>query len=325
MKKIILFLIGLLLAGLSLQAQKTWTDENGIMWRFTTSSSYDSSTDSYTHTASLYGSSRTEYGVTTYTPCVSGPIPDTLIIPSAFIVDDVEYAVTVIGFGAFQECKDIKEVVVPEGVTYMNTWAFSRSSLTKIHLPESLTYINSYAFNNCSSLTCINIPESVMYIGDDAFYGCNSLNDVYITDIAAWCALKVGGSYSNPMTYAKKLYLNGEVLTDLVIPDGVTAISNNAFSNNADLVNVHIPESVTSIGSGAFRGCINLANVTGMEGVTEIGGEVFHNCTSLTEIKDLGKITSMPSYLFAGCTQLTSISIPASVTSIGSGAFYDCI
>ena len=202
-------------------------------------------------------------------------------------------------------------VVIPESVIYIGT-------------TYSVTSIGSSAFNHCTELTSIVIPNSVTSIGDGAFYGCTGLKEVHISDIAAWCKIDFGSSDANPLNYAKNLYLNGELITELVIPDSVTSIGSYAFYNCTGLTNIVIPNSVTSIGIGAFEDCTGLTSVEIPDSVTSIGDYAFRGCTGLTSIEIPNSVTSIGDYAFEGCTGLTSIVIPNSVTSIGEGAFYNC-
>ena len=157
----------------------------------------------------------------------------------------------------------------------------------------------------------VNIPEEVTYmsrtrkvtsIGSGAFYDCSGLTSVHITDIAAWCKITFSSYDSNPLRYAHHLFINGEEIKDLVIPNSVTSIGGSAFSGCRYLTSVTIPNSVTSIGNSAFDGCYNLTSVTIPNSVTSIGNSAF-SC----------------------CSGLTSVTIPNSVTSIGDYAFWYCI
>ena len=147
------------------------------------------------------------------------------------------------------------------------------------------------------------VTHSVTSIGSSAFYGCSGLTSVHISDIAAWCNIDfVSHFYSNPLEYAHHLYLNGEEVKDLVIPNSVTSIRNYAFFGCSGFASVTIPNSVTSIGDYAFSSCSGLTSVT-------IGNSV----------------TSIGVHAFSGCSGLTSVTIPNSVTSIGYNAFANCI
>ena len=197
------------------------------------------------------------------------------------------------------------------------------TSATSVTIPETIngytvTSIGEWAFSRCTSLTSIVIPDSVTSIGDRAFVYCDSLTSVFISDIAAWCNISFNGAaYSNPLCYAENLYLNGQLVTDLVIPDGVTSIGYRAFYNCSGLTSIVIPDSVTRIGSHAFYSCDSLASVVIGDSVTSIGSHAFYYCDSLTSIVIPDSVTSIGERAFEDCTSLEIIVIPDSVTSIG--------
>jgi molecular chaperone DnaK (HSP70) len=66
--------------------------------------------------------------------------------------------------------------------------------------------------------------------------------------------IKFDNNSSNPIYYAKALYLNGKPLARLVIPEGISEISPFAFTNCRTLVSVTVPDTVTAIGKDAFYG-----------------------------------------------------------------------
>ena len=166
-------------------------------------------------------------------------------------------------------------------------------------IPDGITSISEFAFYGFIGLVSVTVPESVTSIGGAAFYGCNSLTAVHITDLAAWCkidfkrtvsyyeydAYSIGNSESysywdgsNPLIYAQHLYLNGQEIKDLVIPDGVTSISNKAFKNCSGLTSVTIPNSVARIGEEAFYNSSGLTFISIGNSVTNIGEFAFSGC-----------------------------------------------
>ena len=227
------------------------------------------------------------------------------------------------------------EVVIPESVEHEGTaysvtsiggWAFRYcDGLTSVTIPNSVTSIGNYAFQYCDGLTSVTIGNSVTSIGDNAFYDCSRLTSVHIYDIAAWCDIDFSNYESNPLSYAHHLYLNGEEVKDLVIPNSVTSIGDDAFHGCSALTSVTIPNSVTSIGHGAFLGCSGLTLVTIPNSVTSIGSCAFSCCSGLTSVTIPNSVTSIGYEVFSYCSALTSVTIPNSVTSIGVQAFYECI
>ena len=281
-------------------------------------------------------------------------------------------SVTSIGNSTFSGCTGLTSIIVDEGNTkYHSSGNCLIETTTKtlilgcktsvIPSDGSVTSIGESAFMYCSGLTSIAIPDSVMSIGTDAFYNCNKLQNIYITDIAAWCNIS---GLNNLMIYGtsnKNLYINNELVTSVIIPDGVTIISSSAFRGCSGLTSVTIPNSVTSIGTDAFYNCNKLQNiyitdiaawcnisglgnlmrhgssnknlyinnelvtsVTIPDGVTAIPSYAFAYCSGFTSVTIPNSVTSIGSSTFSGCSGLTSITIPDSVTSIGSSAFENC-
>ena len=206
--------------------------------------------------------------------------------------------------------------------------AFENCALmTSITIPDGVTTIGNYAFSGCKKLASINIPDSVTQIGSYAFNDCIVLTRTYITDIAAYCKIKFGdkafieGRYDY---YGRNLYLDDKLVTELVIPEGVTEISDYAFIGCTELTSVTIPEGVTSIGEYAFFYCTRLTNIVIPKGVTTIADNAFEYCKRLASITIPDSVTRIGNYTFRKCTSLTSVTIPDSVTRVGSYAFYWC-
>ena len=254
-------------------------------------------------------------------------------------------SVTSIVAGVFSGCSGLKKVIVPDfdiknwcsiKFVYVNDnplyyahhlYSDENTEITEFVIPDGVTSIGSCAFIGCSGLTSVTIPNSVTSIGSDAFDDCSGLKKVIVPDfdIKNWCRIKFGNIDANPLYYAHHLYSDENTeITELVIPDDVTSISDRAFSGCSGLTSVTIPNSVTSIGSSAFLGCSGLTSVTIPESVTSIGSYAFRGCSGLTSVTIPNSVTSIGDYAFYGCSGLTSVTIPNSVTSIGDHAFYGC-
>jgi hypothetical protein len=209
-----------------------------------------------------YNSKNLTVEVTGKNPKYSGVI----VIPEKVEYEGKEYSVTSIGYEAFSGCTGLTSVTIPNSVTSIGTDAFEGcTGLTSVTIGNSVTTIGDYAFSGCRGLTSVTIGNSVKSIGTDAFGGCRSLTEVHISDLEAYCKISYGSNYnpmgaevpfSQPLVYARHLYLNGQEVKDLVIPDGVVSIGNYAFCCCRNLTSVTIPNSVTSIGEGAFGDCI---------------------------------------------------------------------
>ena len=95
----------------------------------------------------------------------------------------VELPVGAIGVGAFDRCKTLKSVTVPESVKVIKGSAFSGcSKLKNISLPCSVKEIGPGAFINCLVLESITIPNSVETLGASAFEGCKGLSDITLSN-----------------------------------------------------------------------------------------------------------------------------------------------
>ena len=110
-------------------------------------------------------------------------------------------------------------------------------------------------------------------------------------------------------------------IPDTIAGKAVTAIGDEAFAENENLLSVTIPASVKSIGDYAFDVCYNLASVKFNEGLETIGGGAFELCVSITSIKFPNSLKTIYDGAFFACDGLDFVNIPASVTYVGNMAF----
>ena len=247
-------------------------------------------------------------------------------IESVFIPNGVRK----IGEKAFNDCSSLSSVTIPNSVTDIEKNAFSNCALTNIVIPNNITRIKEGVFSGCSSLSSVTIPSSVNTIEMDAFSNCQNGRDVYYAgSVENWCKIK-RNIRSSPLSNGAKLYINGELVTNLVIPDGVTGIGSSAFMGCSSLRSVTIGSGVTSIDEFAFYGCTSLTSVTIPNSVTSIGSSAFANCYRLVEIYNLSSLniqkgSSENGYVAKYAKVVhTSKDEPSRITTTNDGyIFYD--
>ena len=261
----------------------------------------------------------------------------------------------VIGIG---ECND-KKLVIPQTHEGKPVTRIDREALMgcdqieSVVIPDGVIVIDEYAFANCENLVEVTISGSVQQIGEYAFAGCEDFSKVNVTDLAAWCKIKFTDLTANPLHYAHGLYVKGKAVSELVIPDGVSAIGDYAFTGLNRIFSLTLPDSLTEIGDSAFFDCTRLEKITMGSNVTRMGHNVFSMCEKIPyTVYENGKYlgTEQNAYqilvqtadwdctdftihentkiiadrALAGCDKLTSITVPDSVTIIGNEAFDKC-
>ena len=190
-------------------------------------------------------------------------------------------------------------------------------------------------------VTSVKIPKTIREIQ-------TSLQpyDVYIDDLAAWCTIRFNQTNQTD-NKPNNLYVNGQFITSLEIPYGVTSISDAAFFRFPNIKLVTFPETVTTIGiksfsccsaleevtipktmqkidMGAFCGCANMKSLTLEEGLNEIGPAAFGDCRSLKKLTIPASVKKIQNFSFRWCTSLEELTIANGIESIGEWSFYQC-
>lgn len=238
--------------------------------------------DGYTYTYSVTDGKATIGSSNAWTMAVSPKPTGHVTVPSSL----GGFPVVGIGEYAFYNCHELEGVTIPEGVAA----------------------IGKYAFYNCFRLEGVTIPESVTAIGQYAFQSCDGLKSVHISSLTAWCQIKFDYN-ANPLRQAHELYLNGERVTKLVLPEGLKSVGTDAFAGCTGLTEVTIHDGVTAIGGSAFSGCSGLTGVTIPSHVTDIGDSAFSDCSGLTEMVIPHSVKAIGVGVFKKCNRLTKITV----------------
>ncbi|MGN1443786.1 MAG: leucine-rich repeat domain-containing protein, partial [Acutalibacteraceae bacterium] len=205
--------------------------------------------------------------------------------------------------------KDLDEIHIPETlggyeVTAIARWAmfdetyeFGDDTVTAVYIPKTVTNLNEEAFEYADVRYLVVDPENPNYTSDEE-----------------------GVIFDKQMTRLIKApsCLDCETYT---VPDGVTVLSDSAFSICLFVKNVVLPDSVNKIVGQAFFDALSLESVNIPEGVTSIGQMCFAACYSLKEIIVPSTITEIPTSAFTECYALEKVVISEGVTKLGIDAF----
>lgn len=189
-------------------------------------------------------------------------------------------------------------IVIPETVTDEND-----TSIT-----GTVTTLGVSAFQNCTALEEITLPSTLTTIGTEAFRGTSKLRKVHIASIESYLGIKMGNEYSSPTRVGVDkiigLYIDGELLTDLVIPEGITETKAYSFAGNHSLKSVKLPSTLKTINTYSFFGCVYIETV------------------DLANVVTIGNYAFSSSNTTLSCKSLKSLRIPSTCKTIGTGAFY---
>lgn len=228
-----------------------------------------------------------------------------------------------IGDCAFRDCISLTgSIIIPEGVTHIGASAFLWcNGLTgSLSLPSTLEYIGGGgavdiggAFDGCKFTCELKLPDNLKYIGHNAFSG----NPGYYGELrlSGKCEFIGDGAFAS----CKNLTGN------LSIPQGVTVISQFAFSNTGLNGTLQLHDGITTIMNDAFSGSPLKGELVLPKNLTMVGIGAFYGCDFSGELKLPANIASIGDKAFAYNWRLIGIlEFPEGIQSIGAGAFAKC-
>ena len=246
-------------------------------------------------------------------------------------LDLPEISALEIGEKAFACCKSLSSLDLPEGMSLICRQAFRGcSSLKSVAFPSTLRTIGCEAFDGCGALTCLDLPKGLKNIGSSAFLNCSSLQRVTLPDNPAVLRSNFFSGCPKLLDKSGFLVLGGILVewcgtgSEAVVPEGVTAILDRAFTRHPDLRRVTLPKSLVRIGRAAFLYCEALTGIDLPEGLTEICADTFRDCAGLRYVNLPQSLTRIGSGAFGRCSSLTDLTLPAAVKEIGTHAFAAC-
>lgn len=241
---------------------------------------------------------------------------------------------------------DLQEVTVIQGAIPAS-FAKNRYKLEKVTLGETVNAIGDYAFSNCfltefrlnkemqigykafesCSIRTLYIPHDCHAVIDrDAFPSALSgSNKICLDDLDALFTISWTGKGSAYFIgYAEyAIYVNGELVEDLVIPEGITEF-NDAIFSGSKIKTLTLPSSLLTIGKEVFKGCKNLQSVAFPSNLESIDASAFQGCTALQAVSLPTTLKTIGDNAFQGCTAMTEVRLSPSITKIGAQAFNGC-
>jgi hypothetical protein len=279
----------------------------------------------------------------------------------------------------------VSEVITPDSVTSIGSQAFMHcGALTNVTVGSSVASLGDWAFGDDAKLISVGCRGNPPSLGGNNVFSGDTATVYYLSGATGW-GTKFGGrpavlwnpvvpffydDYDGTITIEEYTGSGGgsvsvpamvdflpvstvygfnyvDNVTNVIIPQGVTGIGEEACYFCVNLANITLPNSLTNIGSrafygsgltrvtipsgmssigkGAFAGCSRLTNAAIPNSVTAIGGGAFIYCYSLNNLAIPNGVTSIGEQAFSSCTSLSGIAIPNSVTNIADGAFYGCV
>lgn len=271
----------------------------------------------------------------------------TVIIPATVTNGGTTYNVRSIGPSAFQNCTNLRRVVLPNTIEYLMNNAFQNcTGLTNITLPASVYTIYNNVFDGCTglkSVICLNpnarpcytnnfstttysvakliVPQGSLnayQAATDAWGNFSSIEEIscdFVEDAIFYNILNDNMVEVTNVVRGAEAYSGNIVIPQTVTHSGTTytvvAVGNEAFYYGHQLYTLELPSTVNSIGNYAFYECINLESVNIPEGVQYLNYCTFAHCRALSDINIPSSVTWIAQNCFYGCTTLSSIRCKA--------------
>ncbi len=241
--------------------------------------------------------------------------------------DDDTYKVTGIGTAtgidliipAFYEDKPVTEI---------DRFVFEKNhTIETLVVPDSVTTIGRWAFNGCDKLETVTLGSGITFIGNSTFEDTKIKRVNYTGDVKGWLGIEFENAGANPLCDVGidhcNLYFNGERLTDVEVPEGITEIKPYAFYRCRGIIWTKMGAGVTKIGESAFAECTALSDVDFGTSSPDIGDKAFYR-TAVRKVELTEGLTKIGQEAFNYCDKLETVAVPTGVQTLGMNAFSNC-
>ena len=201
------------------------------------------------------------------------------------------YPVKAIAAGALSGQKNVRRVVIPEGISEIPSQAFYEcTALKSVKIPSTVKIIGRNAFQGCSSLVEIAFPTGLEKIDQYGFSQCTALESIRI---------------EGRTTIKNYAFTHCSSLREVELGDSVTFDYTHIFNYCTSLESIRIPKRVTRLTS-LFEGCTKLREVIMHDDIDDID-VCFYNCPALESFYIGPKVQILFGTIFYGCPGVKEI------------------
>ena len=241
------------------------------------------------------------------------------------------YKVTSIGKSAFEDCVNVKSVILPNTLKTIGFKAFNGCvGLKAIVIPKLVNAIDDYAFSDCTELIWLKVSSKVPpSLGVSVFKNVNKSIPVYVVNKSLTLYKSDDGWKEFLNSIGDEFELDW-LTYRIVSVDTVQLIKcDTSLTDNVDIpyevVYNNTNFKVASIGQLAFNNCNNISSISMLNSIGYIDNWAFYGLQNLTSIKLSDSIKSLLWGVLRNCSKLNSITIPGAVSYIDKNALMDCV